>query len=318
MRTMRTTLYLPFKDFQINNKDGTPIIYESLIRNGPSYKLVVHESDSWNKFRDSLSDKNIIEIISKKEEELILETTDRYFSSITESIPYIEMNGRKYPSKQLTTDFNRALSYFYIAHHYKARILGDDFIKDINLGLSKTLKEKEFSDEDVQKIALIEGLVSGYKTEEISTLSINKDRRIINDLLDLLEIDEIKTLSELNYNYGLISVKKDQLIRKSKELITDILQKEYLKYIIKAPFLISSFYMNQTYLFALSFIGDIVSTLLKGSDFREYAPPIDCEPIINNFGIEEGLYMYGYFNYKAHIFTTPPKINNLLIKDFYK
>ena len=315
---MKTTLYLPFKNFLINNKDGTTVIYESLIRNGPSYNLVVHESESWNQLRDSLPDKKIIKIISKKEEEIILESTDRYFSSITERIPYIEINGEKHPPKQLTTDFNRALSYFYIGHRYKARILDDDFISNVNLGLSNTLKEKKFSEEDVQKIALIEGLISGYKKEEVSTLSVNNDKRIINDLLNLLEVDEIKTLSELNYNYGLISVKKDQLTRNVKELITDILQKEYLKYIIKAPFLIASFYTSSKYLFALSFTGDILSNFLKGCDFREYAPPIDCDPIINNFSIEEGLYMYEYFNNKAHVFYPSPKINKLLIKDAYE
>ena len=49
---MKTKLYLPYTDFKINDKQGEKILLESLIVNGPAYKIVVHENDEWQRLQD--------------------------------------------------------------------------------------------------------------------------------------------------------------------------------------------------------------------------------------------------------------------------
>ena len=66
---MKTSLYIPFSDFILNNVDGQKILYENLVQSGPAYKLIVHESPSWIKQKEELSLNKTIEIISAEQAE---------------------------------------------------------------------------------------------------------------------------------------------------------------------------------------------------------------------------------------------------------
>lgn len=120
MPTLRTSLYIPFVDFQINDMDGQKILYENLVESGPAYKLIVHESPSWLEIRDKMP--GMIQIISGEEAENYKQIVNKFFSPITEAAQYYIVNNNKVPMENLTIDLRRALSYILIAHDYKARI----------------------------------------------------------------------------------------------------------------------------------------------------------------------------------------------------
>ncbi len=132
------------------------------------------------------------------------------------------------PMKNLTTDLRRALSYILIAHDHKATIYEDDILSDIKsepklsdrLSHTNTLGNLVFSEEIIRRTKSVEDLIMGYKTDNIDTISVNKDPRIFNDLIDLLDKDQIKTLSEQFHLFGLVNISKDLLLHNIKEGIT--------------------------------------------------------------------------------------------------
>jgi len=69
---MKTKLYLPYTDYKINDDQGEQILLETLIANGPAYKIVVHENDEWHRIREEeILIGDWIEIIPRKESEKI-------------------------------------------------------------------------------------------------------------------------------------------------------------------------------------------------------------------------------------------------------
>lgn len=252
------SLYLPFKDFQINQKDGNPLIYKSLIENGPSYRLIVHESESWLSLKDKMPNGDMIEIIDIEEEKKYLDAVNDYFNPITETIPQgYDIKGKRYPPLQLTSDFNRVLSYIYIASKYDARILDDDFF-DLDLSLSSKLPIDVFSEDSINRIKLIENLLSGYKNSNISTLYSKDTFEDYDNLMRLLENESVKKLSGINYTFGLIGIKIDELIRDSQSLATEIFSTDMFPWIALAPFILSTLVDTPKYFEVLDILAGLV------------------------------------------------------------
>jgi hypothetical protein len=311
-----TSLYLPFKDFKINEKDGNPFIYKSLIENGPSYKLIVHESESWLSIKEKMPKGDMIEIIEKKDEEKYLDVVNNYFKPIIETIPQgYDINGKRYPPRQLTSDLNRALSYIYIASKYNARILDDDFF-NMDMTLSEKLPENVFSEDSINRIKLIENLLSGYKKVNVTTLSSKETFDDYANLMNLLDDELVKKLSGINYAFGLIETKKDELIRDISVIATEIFSTDMFQWIVLAPFVIITLVDAPKYYETLSYFGGLTATLLRGHDFRKYAPPIIPKAIISYIEFDQGLFSLNPFNDHVYISTqTPPKKHFLKIKD---
>lgn len=120
---MATSLYIPFTDFIINDKDGQKLLYENLVQSGPAYKLIVHESTAWLEIKNQMFWHEALEIIPNKKAEEYKELVYRFFSPVTEAAPYVIIGQEKYPTANLTADLRRVLSYVLIAHDYKSKNL---------------------------------------------------------------------------------------------------------------------------------------------------------------------------------------------------
>ena len=122
--------------------------------------------------------------------------------------------------------------------------MGFDILRDEYI-LSEHLKQQGdiFPEDGIKRVEYVEQLLNGYhKADTIEALSVNKDSRIFHDLLDLLDHVKIEELSEKNHLFGILSTKKDILKRDIHDLITAILQNPLLSYLIKAPYVILSYF----------------------------------------------------------------------------
>jgi len=203
------------------------------------------------------------------------------------------------------------LSYILIAHDYKATIYEDDIINDIksetklSVRLSNTNTEQKkviFSEDIIKRVKFVENLILGYKTENVDTISVNRDARIFNDLIDLLDKEQIKTLSEQFHLFGVVNASKDLLIHNIKEGITQILKNEWF------PYLAGGTSISLCYIYSkldlepiLTLLSEVGAKLLSRFDFRNYAPPIQ-NPKLFMFGKEQfGSFSYTPFNYEYKI-----------------
>jgi len=300
-----TSLYIPFTDFTINNRDGQVLLYENLVQSGPAYKLIVHESPSWWNIKDNMPDADMIEILSEKQAQEYVEIVNRFFSPVTEAVPYYIVNGQKVPIENLTIDLRRALSYILIAYDYKARIFEDDIVKyDFKFKVSDLLKRRKdvFSEEAIKRVEFVERLISGYQTDNIAALSVNKDSRIFNDLMDLLQKEEIRLLSEKNYLFGVLKVQKNRLKREIKELITRIVKNEWFPYITGGVTLALSYIFSLNEIRPiLTYLSSLSAKILSKYDFREYAPPVQAPRLFELAKNETAFFSYKPFNYAVKI-----------------
>jgi len=307
---LATRLYIPFTDFIINDKDGQKLLYENLVQSGPAYKLIVHESPAWLAIKEKMFWHETIEIISNKKAEEYKEIVYRFFSPITEAIPYYTVDNEKHPTENLTTDLRRALSYILIAHDYKARIFEDDILK-YDLRLSELLKKHKnvFPEEGVSRVEFTEKLIEGYQIDSIPTLSVNKDPRIFNDLIKLLDKEEVKLLSEKNHLFGVLKVKKGILKSEIRDLLTQIVKYEWFPYIAQAAGLALSYYPDiGPAEKSLSFLAGLGAKILSKYDFREYAPPVQS-PRMLELENSRGMNFFSYtpFNYAVKLFIPAPR-----------
>jgi len=313
---LRNRLYIPFINFQLNNLDGQKILYENLVQSGPAYKLVVHESPQWLEIKDKMPNADMIEIILDKKAQEYKNMVNDFFSPISENAPYYSSGKERMPTENLTTDLRRALSYVLIAHDYEATIYEDEIIRDIksepklSVRLSNTNTEQGkviFSEDIINRVKFVENLILGYKTENVDTISVNKDARIFNDLIDLLDKEQIKTLSEQFHLFGLVNVTKDLLIHNIKDRITQILKNEWFPYLVGGTSISLSYYYSKLDLEpALTLLSEVGAKILSKFDFREYAPPIQA-PKLFELGKERfNSFSYTPFNYEFKILI--PKI----------
>lgn len=309
---LATSLYIPFTDFIINDKDGQRLLYENLVQSGPAYKLIVHESPAWLDIKEKMFWHEAIQIISNKKAEEYKEIVYRFFSPITEAIPYYMIGSKRYPTANLTTDLRRALSYILIAHDYKTRIYEDDILK-YDFMLSELLKKHKnvFPEEGISRVEFVENLIKGYQIDSIPTLSVNKDPRIFNDLMKLLDKEEVIRLSEKNYLFGVLKVKKDLLKREIQQLVTQIVKNEWFPYVAQATGLALSYYPDlSTVEKFLGFLAGLGAKILSKYDFREYAPPIQSPRILELEKNSKGMNFFSYtpFNYEVKLFVPVPEL----------
>jgi hypothetical protein len=210
--------------------------------------------------------------------------------------------------RTLTLKLRRALSYILIAHDFKARIYEDDILEPARarFELSETLKKSGvFSEEAIQRVKFVESLIKGYRKDSINTLSVNRDARIFNDLMDLLDKIEIQTLSEKNYLFGVVKAQKDILKREIKERITQIIKNEWFPYLIeRATELVLSYVHNLGQMEkALVFLSEVGAKILSKYDFREYAPPVQSPDLFELVKDFEFTFSYTPFNYEVKVFV---------------
>ncbi len=302
---MKTSLYLPFVNLQINDEMGEKILYENLVQSGPAYKLVVHESPSWLEIKDNMPDSEMIEVLSEKKAQEYKDAVSRFFSPITETSPTCLINGKIEFTENLTMDLRRALSYILIAHDHKARIYEDDIL-ELELNLSDILiRSGVFAEDAVKRVELVENLIKGYKKDIIETISVNKDPRIFHDLMDLLDEQEIKALSEGNYLFGFIGVEKDVLKRDVNQKITNVIKNKYLPYLSGGAALALSYILSLRDLEGvLALLAGLGTEILSGYDFREYAPPVQDPQLFRLGKSPSGVFSYQPFNYDFKIAIT--------------
>lgn len=310
---MQASLYIPFVDLVINDSDGQKILYENLVQSGPAYKLVVHESPTWLRIKDEMPWPEMIEIISEKEAQNYKEIVDKFFSPITEAIPYLIVGNKKQPSYNLTIELRRVLSYILIAHDHKSRIYSDDINERViylfanKTKLSNWLEQQKnvFSEEAIECTKFVEDLLSGYHRDSVPTLSVNRDPRIFDDLMDLLKKEEIKKLSAKNHLFGVLAARKDILVRDLKEITTQIVKNAYFPYLVSGVLLALSYYLSSSEMEkVISSLSGLGAKILSRFDFREYAPPIQSPrlfTLVNKSGV--GSFSYKPFNYQMKIFV---------------
>jgi hypothetical protein len=291
----------------MNDKDGQRLLYENLVQSGPAYKLIVHESPAWLEIKNEMFWHEAVEIIPDKKAEEYKQLVNKFFQPITDAVPYYTVGNQRHPTMNLITDLRRALSYILIAHDYKARIYEDDILKQ-EYTLSDLLKRNReaFSEEAISRVEFVENLIKGYQTDNVPTLSINKDPRIFNDIMDLLSKEEIKLLSDKNYLFGILSVKKDILQREIRELLTKIVKNEWFPYVAQATGLALSYYPNFGPMEkSLSFLAGLGAKILSKYDFSEYAPPIQSPRLLELEKNPKDINFFSYtpFNYEVSIFV---------------
>ena len=304
---MITSLYIPFTDFTINDKDGQRLLYENLVRSGPAYRLIVHESPSWIEIKSQIFWDRALEIIPSQRAEEYKEIVRRFFSPVTEATPYYTVSGTKYPTANLTSDLRRALSYILIAHDYKARIYEDDILEHSTLSNQLIRNQKVFSEEAISRVKFVESLIAGYQRDSISALSVNNDPRIFKDVMDLLSKEKVKALSDMNHRFGVLNVRKDLLKREIQTLLTQIIKDEWFPYVAQVVGLALSYYVDSGFMArSLNLLSGIAAKALSKYDFREYAPPIQSPNLfrlLNSKGIS--FFSYKPFNSDFNFFLPP-------------
>jgi hypothetical protein len=274
---MKTTLYLPILDFTINDANGELALYKTLVQSGPSYKLVVHESPQWHKICEEIAGFEDIIILSQKDADHYKDLANKFFSPITEEAsPYYFVDGQTRPIANLTSDLRCALSWILIAHDYKARIY-DDEIFDVNPNVSSSLQSSGgFSDEAINRAKFVENLLAGYQKNSVDTLSVNKDPEILTKLMNIMDKEEIKDLSCLNYKFGELRAEKNKLKRDVEQKLTEIIKNEWFPEMVGLAAVGISYYPNlATVGPAIGALSAIGAKVLSRFDFREYSPPIE-------------------------------------------
>jgi hypothetical protein len=302
---MLTSLYIPFTDFVINDLDGQKILYENLVQSGPSYRLIVHDSPAWWEIRDKMCFSEGLRIISEKEAAHYIEISKKFFSPITEAAPYYEIKGQRFPMSNLTTDLRRALLYILIAHDHGARIYEDDILR-LDSSVVEILKRNSetFSQEALSRAEFVEKLLAGYQRDSINTLSVNCDARIFSDLMKLLENEEIKELSSLNYLFGKLNVEKNWIKREIKQKLTEIVQNSKFEYLVKGVALGLSYHPDlESVGKILMFLSEVGAKILSRFDLKEYSPPIE-DPQLFKYANLNGINTFSYkpFDYDLSFF----------------
>lgn len=208
---MTTHLYIPFTNFKINKEAGHRLLFENLVRNGPAYKLIVHDSPGWVEIRDKMPWPEMIETISEKKAEKYAHTAYQFFLPVASELgladkEHIKDTSLEFDNLVKLNRYKQILAYLMIAYDYKARILGDFFLKHARFERlfpkpkelqrkivlppqrarvrSEYLEKvkKGISEDEIARIDFIERLIWGYKIDSVQTLSVNKDIRILSDL----------------------------------------------------------------------------------------------------------------------------------------
>jgi len=306
---LQTRLYIPFTDLEINNSEGEILLYENLVQSGPAYQLIVHESPAWLQIKDKMP--GMIEIIDEKKAQWYKDLAGEFFSPITQVIPPQPAEGSNdvmQSGANVVTDLRRALSYFLIAHDYKARIFENDILQ-YGRKLSDELEKHQnvFSEESIRRVKFVENLIIGYKKDSISTISANRDPKIFKDLMDLLSKDEVRIFSERNCLFGVLKTEKELLKREIGERATELVKNEWFPYLTGGVALCISYYVGDIGK-AIMYLSGLGAKILSKFDFREYAPPVESPQLfryINHKGVSS--FSYKPFNYEMTLLVRRKK-----------
>lgn len=293
---LTTNLYIPFLNLKINDEDGYRILYENLIQSGPAYKLIVHYSPDWVEMKDKLPWPEMIEIIPEKKAEEYKRLAHQFFVPIASKLGLTKKitkdNSLEFRNMTKLVSYRQVLAYSLIAHDHKARILDHNVLQHSRYerlfprpneralyysdrGWHEELGKIKngISEDEKAPIDFIEGLIWGYKKDSVPTLSVNKDARIFNDLMDLLEKERVRMLSEENSLFSLVNVRKDILKRKIRVLLTDVVKNAWFPYLTSGVTLIICYIASLNDLHTIiSLLSGIAAKILGKYDFREFAP----------------------------------------------
>jgi hypothetical protein len=270
-----TGLYIPLTDFKIKEQDGFKILYNHLIKSGPAYRLIVHESNEWYKIKDQIENPEQIIILDSKEANHYKELSLDFFAPITQAAPYYkDEKGNKCSMLNLAMDLRRALSYILIAHDYKARIYDDDILDYFNpIG---GLEQNHFSEDSLNRVRFVDCLLKGYKKSNIPSISVNQNNSDFKTVRQLLESIEIRELSLLNYCFGEVQIRKNLLVDQVRDKVEAILHNSWFPYVLSGATLGLSYCLNLADIRpALIFLAGISGHALGKIKFEEYIPPIE-------------------------------------------
>lgn len=277
---MRTSLYLPIESIVIDGTKGENLLLHYLLRTGPTYRVIVHESEDWLKLTDSPLYGDRIEIIPKKEFDQYTEISENFFFPIIEGIKYLEQNGKKISPQNLIFDLSRALFMVMMGNKYKARIYESNFLYDALEKISIIERYKEdIPEEGYERAMQLKTYLTSYKQFDESGFSTNESYDIHKEFRELLFNEEIQAISEEGYKLGLIGINLDKTLFNIREKVTKFLHSN------KFPWLSGTLYtllcletLDPTSKYWLAALGPTVtyfSKKIQGLDLREYAPPIE-------------------------------------------
>jgi hypothetical protein len=303
----RTKLYLPYTGFQINDGRGEQILLESLIANGPSYKIVVHENPEWHRLQEEeILIGDWIEIITNEEANTIKAEVERFFSPLIEGL-YVNDGNYQHPIPAVNQIMymKKALSYILIASKRKAWIYGDEIIADAMKEVNWFIENKNnIREDEFFRVTAFNDLLSSYTQSHFSHLSMIDNPNILHDFLDVMDNALVQNLSEMGYSIGSIGYDFNILERDIRASITNILHSRTTPYLIGGAGIITSVLPDPNIGRAVTSLG-IISHGLRNVDLRDYAPPMRKEELFifpryaHSFSIK-------YFNNDYQVFL-PPK-----------
>jgi hypothetical protein len=304
---MRTSLYLPFKNFVINDSAGEILLYKALVESGPSYRLIVHDSPQWRTIAEEVAGIEEIMILTEEDSRRYKELANKFFSPITEEMPpYYFVNNEKVASANLTSHLKRFLSYILIAYDFRARVYDSHLFNLDNSAADALAKApKKFSEDAISRARFAESLISGYQKDSVGILSINSSSELLGKIKNILDKEEVKKLSGLNHLFGELRADKNKLKRDINAKLSEGIKNKWF------PDMVALATVGISYYPSLKEIGPVLSVLsrigakvLSQYDFREYLPPVEHMNLISLAippGQTTGTFSYEHFNYEYAI-----------------
>jgi hypothetical protein len=299
---MRTSLYLPFEGIVINGVKGENFLLHYLLRTGPTYRIVVHESEEWLKQTESPLYGDRINIIPKKEFNRYTEISENFFLPIIEGMKYIERNGEKFPPMNLIFDLSRALFLIMMGNKYKARIYETVFM-DFALNKISIIEryKEDIPEEGYERAMHLKTYLTSYKQFNESGFATNTSYDIHKDFRELLFNEEVQAISEEGYKLGLIGVNLDKTLFNIREKVTKFLHSNKLPWLSGTLYGLLCLGASDPRLATLTPTVALLSKEIQGLDLREYAPPIEIPRM--HF---EGSVMFQPVNQKFSFFKRAP------------
>ncbi|MBW1669643.1 MAG: hypothetical protein JRJ66_16675 [Deltaproteobacteria bacterium] len=301
---MTTSLYLPLEEFVVNGQRGESLLLNELLKTGPCYRLIVHESEEWLKLKEVYEYYDRIEVIPNKLWEEYTEISEKFFEPLIDGIKYVEYGKSKYHPKQLVTDLSRALFLIMVGNRYNARIYDSHMISDTIKQLDYLEKNREHLNEDgFERLEAFSKLIRSYQGDWIEGISQSGDYDVYKDVSKLLSYDKIKYLSEKNYKLGILGENFNEVKLEIKEAVTEIIKSNFFPWIIETTYHLMGIGLNEVigseYYHSLGPTLSLLTKEIQGLDFREYAPPVVRE----RFLYVDGVFMSQPVNSKVYFLT---------------
>ena len=269
-----TSLYIPAIELTIGDEDGFKLLYDSLVRSGPAYRLIVHDIPAWHEIRDKIQNPEEIVILTQKQAEYYKQASLDFFAPIVDTYPrYKDEQGVK-ATVNLVADMKCALSYLLIASDYKARIFEDDILEYYNPITDFT--RWGVSEDLLNRVNVVDTLLKGYTETQTPSIYMSRQHAQIANLKELLLKEQMSTLSTLNYKFGEIVVDKKVLLRDVETSIKVALKSPWLSQVIGGCAVALSYFAGARDVDLLApYFASFATTALSQIKFKEYIPPIE-------------------------------------------